>query len=101
MYLIQILLPLYNNEGAAIPADLHQRVREDLSHRYGGFTAFSRAPAEGQWEADGKTARDDIVVLEVMAQELDRPWWSEFRTHLERTFQQEAIVIRAQEVELL
>ena len=101
MYLIQILLPLYNNEGVAIPANPHQRVREDLLRRFGGFTAFSRAPAEGQWEADGKTARDDIVVLEVMATELDRPWWSDFRSYLERTFQQEAIVIRAQKVELL
>ena len=63
MHLIQILLPLHDNNGAAFGPDLYRDVREELSSRYGGLTAFTRAPAEGHWEDDGKTTRDDIVVF--------------------------------------
>ena len=54
MHLIQILLPLNDNEGAPFDPDLYRDVREELSSRFGGLTAFTRAPAEGHWEDDGK-----------------------------------------------
>ena len=75
IYLIQILLPLYDNAGAPLPRELYARVREELTGKYGGLTAFSRAPAEGLWQEGSETKRDDIVVLEVMADQLDRAWW--------------------------
>ena len=76
-------------------------MREELTGKYGGLTAFSRAPAEGLWQAGDGTKRDDIVVFEVMADTLDRGWWQAYRRELERTFRQEAIVVRAQSVDLL
>jgi hypothetical protein len=36
-----------------------------------------------------------------MAEELDRAWWREYRTVLERRFRQEKIVARATEFEEL
>ncbi len=49
MHLVQILLPLYDNAGAPLPRALYDRVREELSRRFGGLTAFTRSPAEGLW----------------------------------------------------
>ncbi len=101
MHLIQILLPLYDNDGAALPRALFDRVREELSQRFGGLTAFTRAPAEGNWRDEGETKRDDIVVFEVMTDALDATWWSAYRRELETRFRQEAIIIRAQDIQLL
>jgi hypothetical protein len=98
VHLIQILLPLYDNDGAALPRALFDRVREELAGHFGGLTAFTRVPAEGHWRDEGDTKREDIVVFEVMAESLDDAFWSAYRRELERSFRQEEIVIRAQEI---
>ena len=99
--LITLLLPLYDPEGRALPPELYARVRTELTERFGGLTAFTRAPAEGLWRDEGRTQRDDIVVLEVMAPDLDRDWWGRYRRELEMRFRQDAVVVRAQVIELL
>jgi hypothetical protein len=101
MYLFQILLPLYDNEGREQPSELFGDVRRQLTGEFGGLTAYSRTPAQGLWKDEGETHRDDIVVFEVMAAELDKEWWDAYRRQLEQGFRQEAIVIRAQETLLL
>ena len=77
MHLIQILLPLYDNEGHEFPQVEFRRVSSELAHRFGGLTAFTRAPAEGVWRESMKPnpTHDDIVVFEVMVDDLDRAWW--------------------------
>lgn len=101
MHLVQILLPLADNVGRRFdPAD-YARVRSELAARFGGITSFTRAPAEGMWKEGGHTAHDDIVVFEIMAREVDHPWWERYRAELERRFQQETIVIRAIRIEML
>jgi hypothetical protein len=100
--LVQVLLPLYDNEGQAFPPAHYAAVRERLTSRFGGLTAYTRAPAQGLWsENDGPPKRDDIVVYEVMTESLDREWWSSYRRTLERQFEQDELVIRAQAVERL
>ena len=102
MHLIEILLPLADNEGKPFAAGLHSAVRDELAEHFGGVTAFTRSPAEGLWkEGDGEPDRDDIVILEVMADWLDRGWWRDYRAQLEARFRQEEIVVRAREIELL
>ncbi len=101
MHLIQILLPLADNEGRSFPGELFAAVRRELADRFGGLTAFTRAPAEGFWDDGGGVARDDVVVLEVMADELDGAWWAEYRRGLEERFRQDAVVVRAHEIRLL
>lgn len=101
MYLIQILLPLWDNEGRPQPHDLFAAVRKELAGRFGGLTAFTRAPAEGLWHDAGETTADDIVVLEVMTGAVDRPWWAAYRVHLEERFRQQVVVIRATVIDLL
>ncbi len=100
-HLITLLLPLYDNAGEPFAPELFARVRSELTERFGGLTAFSRAPAEGVWKDEGRTTRDEVVVLEVMADELDRDWWGRYRRELEARFQQDAIVARAQAFEAL
>ncbi len=104
MHLVQILLPLYDPAAQAFPQPMFRTVREELMERFGGLTAYTRAPAKGLWKEDDEApvAKDDIVVYEVMADEpLDRAWWSGYRKSLEQRFEQAALVIRAQRIELL
>jgi len=101
MYLIEILLPLYDNVGKPFDRALFGKVRKALVERFGGLTAFTRNPAEGLWENDGEVARDDIVIFEVMADALEREWWRDYRGRLEAEFRQDRIVVRARPVEII
>ena len=102
MHVIEIFLPLKRNDGSDQPHALFAEVRKELVERFGGLTAFSRAPAEGLWEdEDGRVDRDQILIFEVLADALDRSWWDGFRSRLERMFGQEEILIRASAVERL
>jgi hypothetical protein len=101
MHMIEILLPLYDNEGTHFGPDAYAKVREELVAHFGGLTAFTRSPAEGLWVEDGERRRDDVIVFEVMSDWLDRGWWRTYRAELEARFRQDAIVVRAREVELL
>jgi hypothetical protein len=102
MHLVQLLLPLYDNKGQEVDHEQFRRVRAELTGRFGGLTAFTRAPAEGLWRPEGEpTQSDDIVVFEVMVTALDKAWWQNYRGVLERCFRQEKIVVRAHSVTLL
>jgi hypothetical protein len=96
MYLVQILLPLYDNHGHAFDAAEYVHLRAELADRFGGVTAYTRAPARGVWKGEtGETTRDDIVIFEVMTKDLDREWWTNFRKELETHFRQESLIVRA------
>jgi hypothetical protein len=102
MYLIQLLLPLYGNDKMPIPRALFDQVRSELVERFGGLTAYTRAPVSGLWqEDDGQTTHDDLVIYEVMAEQLDEGWWRGYRKDLEGRFAQSALVVRAQQVKML
>ena len=99
MQLIEILLPLRDNDGQPFGAELWAQVRKELVDRYGGLTAFTRAPAEGLSDEEDGRSRDQIVIFEVMADSLDRNWWRSYREELERRFRQDEIVVRGREIE--
>jgi hypothetical protein len=102
MYLIQLLLPLYDNDRQALPKSLFRTVSDELIERFGGLTTYSRTPASGYWLEDGdNTVHDESVVYEVMADELDREWWGGYRAELEQRFRQETLVVRAHALTLL
>jgi hypothetical protein len=55
MYLIEILLPLRDNDGHPFHARDYQSLRDQLTDHFGGITAFTRTPAEGETrDAGGK-----------------------------------------------
>lgn len=102
MYLIQLLLPLYGSHHQAFPGHLFREVGDTLVARFGGLTAFTRAPATGLWQEDGvHTERDEVVVYEVMVETLDRTWWAGYRRTLETRFEQDELVVRAWPIEQL
>ena len=103
MHLVEILLPLRDNEGEPFPRADFARVRAELVERFGGVTAHMQAPAQGVWkdEEEGTVDRDEIVVMEVMAESLERDWWKDYREALRRRFRQEELVVRATEIERL
>jgi len=102
MFLVQLLLPLYDNGGRRVPQEHFARLRNELTERYGGVTAFFRSPAQGTWkEESGAHDFDEIVMCEVMVQTLDRDWWAEYRNALEERFGQRELIVRALELERL
>ena len=96
MELFQIVLPVFDNAGAKLQHELFKRTIAELTDRFGGATAFTRNPAEGFWEdPGGRVERDDVVVVEVMAEDADAEWWTRYKATLEERFRQETILIRA------
>ncbi len=89
-YLIQILLPLNNNEGKQFPGEKYEQFRTVFIDKFGGVTIYRNSPAEGLWsDSSGDVSRD--YVFEVMTSELDKEWWLQFRQHLEKEFKQDEI----------
>jgi hypothetical protein len=101
MHLIQILLPIRDNEGVAFEKSQFDEVRSHLADRFGGVTIYMRAPASGIWKEDGEEVRDEIIIFEVMAEDLEREFWRLYRLQLQDAFRQEIIVVRAQLIDLL
>jgi hypothetical protein len=100
--LVQILLPLRDNAGRPFADDAHGRTRRELLDRFGGVTAYQRAPAEGLWKSEaGEVDRDEVVIFEVMVDEVERDWWRQYRETLQARFRQDVIVIRAIPHEML
>jgi hypothetical protein len=101
MYLVQILLPTHDNDGQPFGETVLAAIHGDLVEKFGGLTAYSRAPAKGTWSPAGASTLDDIVVVEVMTQMLETDWWREFRARLEQTLRQHRIVVRAHRIEII
>jgi len=102
MMLVQLLLPLYDNAGQRVPRERFAELRDELTAKYGGVTAFLRSPAQGTWkEGSGTVDLDEIVMCEVMVESLDRAWWSEYRSELEQRFGQRELIARALPIERL
>ena len=101
MYLVEILLPVYDNQRRPFGREPFDRVRDELVERFGGVTAFRRSPAEGVWQEGGENNYDEVVIYQVMTEILDRDWWGEYRRELEQHFRQDQIVVRATSIELL
>jgi len=97
MQLIQILIPIFDNEDRLFDESKFKGVRQQLMERFGGLTAFVQSPALGLWKDahSGITARDDMILVEVMVEAFDRAWWSAYRKELEQTFRQDEILVRA------
>ncbi len=96
-YLVQILLPMSPQSDKA----KYQQLAQELTSRFGGVTSFIRAPAEGRWSTGATTELDDIAVIEVMTESVEREYWAGLRQRLEQAFDQDEIIIRCQSLDLL
>ena len=102
MHLVELFLPLADNEGSPFTRPIFASVEKELAEMFGGATAYPRAPASGIWKQGSKnTKRDDLVVYEIMTERIDADWWKSYREKLEQIFKQERILIRSHEICLL
>lgn len=91
MYLVQLLLPVKSGT-----ADQLSRTRSELVSRFKGLTAYLRAPARGAWVGpDGAREDDDVIMVEVLVEQFDRPWWRSYAGELARRFDETGIHVRA------
>ena len=99
MHLIHLLLPLHDNNHRQIEPRQFQAVRNELTEKFGGITAFVRSPAVGLWKEDTENIRrDEVVMFEILSDQLDDDWWRAYREKLEADFRQNEILIWAAEV---
>ena len=102
MHAIQILLPLFKQNSEEIPKRYFTELKNELTEKFGGITAYTRSPATGFWkDTEDNTVRDEIIIYEVMADQLDKTWWQACRERLENLFLQDEIVIKTWEIERL
>jgi hypothetical protein len=99
MHLIQLLIPLHDNHKQAFPTAYFNKVRDDLTKRFGGVTAFLRSPAVGLWKEHSEDInRDEVVMFEVLTEQLDTEWWADYRKQLQERFRQEELLIWASNI---
>ena len=102
MTLVEIFLPVRSSAGQSAADEAFGDLRRLLTDRFGGLTAFTRSPAQGVWiDPSKRVVHDDIVVVEVITDYIDRTWWSALRKRLEQRLHQTSILIRASEIETL
>lgn len=102
MNLIQIFLPLYDNDGHPFPELYFKDLQKSLTERFGGVTIYQRAPAKGLWKDDTENiVRDDLVIYEVIAEEIDRAYWAVLKTALRKKFRQSEVMVRSTQIEKL
>ncbi|HUO93813.1 MAG TPA: hypothetical protein VMU22_12865 [Rhizomicrobium sp.] len=101
MELVQILLPIEDNDGKPFPEDVLRRIQHELSDRFGGLTAYERAPAKGVWRHGESQHRDEVVILEVMVETVEVAWWRSFRARVEAELHQKELVIRSMPIKRL
>ena len=100
MFLVEFLLPTFDNHGQRFGKGECERVRREWTEKFGGVTAFIQSPAAGLWEDQhGQVRHDDLVTFEVMTESLDRDWWRQYREQLGQRFRQQEIVMRASSFE--
>ena len=99
-HLVQILLPLRKRDGSDVAAAVFTEVRDELTQRFGGVTAYSRSPATGLWKnTDAEIEREQVIMVEVVVDSFDRDWWTQYRDRLAQRFDQEEIHARALAIE--
>ena len=102
MFVVELFVPLDLPGGEPTPAATLDRIKADLTGRFGGVTSYLHSPAEGAWKpGPDDVVHDRVVRFEVMVETVDRDWWQAWREALEQELEQDQILARAHEVTLL
>ncbi|SCB58541.1 hypothetical protein GA0061105_1058 [Rhizobium aethiopicum] len=100
MHLVQMFIPAASQAGVNAE-DLIATVQREMTERFGGATAYLNSPAEGLWSNGAREEEDEVIVIEVMVDDLDRTWWYQYRRKLEQLLRQKELLVRALPVETL
>ena len=102
MFVVELFLPLEKPDGSAVPAHVFERIKTELTERFGGVTAHLQSPAEGAWKPEAAAVINDLIaIFEVMVEDVDTAWWREYRHTLETELDQHRILARLHQVTVL
>jgi len=102
MFVVELFLPLEKPDGSAVPTQVFERIKTELTTRFGGVTAHLQSPAEGAWKPEAADVISErIVIFEVMVEDVDTAWWREYRHELETELDQHRILARLHQVTVL
>lgn len=102
MFVEELFLPLEKPGGSPVPGEVFERIKQELTERFGGVTAHLQSPAEGAWKPDADDViHDRIAIFEVMVEDVDTAWWREYRHKLETELDQHRILARLHQVTVL
>ena len=102
MFVVELFLPLEKPDGTPIPAETFERIKSELTERFGGVTAFLQSPAEGAWKPRSRAViHDRVAIFEVMVGDVDTAWWRAYRQALEVELEQEQVLARLYQVTVL
>jgi len=92
--LIQLLLPLQDENGEVFPAARYAKVHKQLIEKFGGLTLYQRNPAEGYWKnGSSKTIKEPMLVHEVLSGAIEEDFWKQLKSSLMKEFRQQDIQI--------
>ncbi|MBL8596539.1 MAG: hypothetical protein JNL14_02240 [Devosia sp.] len=102
MFVVELFIPLEKPDGTAVPVNVFERIKTELTERFGGVTAHLQSPAEGAWKPEAEDViHDRIAIFEVMVEDVDTAWWRDYRHRLEVELDQHRILARLHQVTVL
>lgn len=98
----ELYIPLCYNDGTEIEPHKISELKNRLVQRFGGLTHFPQQN-EGHWKVGRFTYRDKIVIMRVLAAAEDdtAEFFAELKTHLEKEWSQDQLLIVRRAVELI
>jgi hypothetical protein len=99
--LVQFFLPLYDQKGKAFPDQYFNTIKAELTEQFGGITFYFRSPVLGMWKPEQKVIKDELVVVEVLAQQAAVPFFRNYQSVLEKKFKQDEIMMRLLNLSIL
>ena len=100
----KVYLPLNYNDGKPIPRQKVDEVRNRLADKFGGATISPlSAPYKGPWKYGGVQYIENIVIMEVIADEAatTQDFFRELKEQLQRELSQLAILITSHSIEVI
>jgi hypothetical protein len=102
MFVVELFIPLEKPDGTPTPPATFERIKSELTERFGGVTSFLQSPAEGAWKPRSRgVIHDRVAIFEVMVRDVDTVWWRSYRQQLEAELEQEVILARLYQVTVL
>ncbi|MFC3199459.1 hypothetical protein ACFOET_17690 [Parapedobacter deserti] len=99
MKLVQVFVPLVDNDGNRFPEEKFKDLQSALTEKFGGITVYRQMSIEGLWkETNKRTDKDMLAIFEVLADVVDTDYWEQLKARLATKFRQKDLLIRYWEV---
>lgn len=93
----EIYLPMTFNDGTPIEPAKINAIKETLAKAFGGYTHLNQR-SEGFWRMGGVTFRDEVTIVRILDDGSAKFDMAAFKTSIESSLQQQAVLIIARQV---